>query len=59
MVEAMMFQKDYPTSQLYEQRYAQLLELQRNQARRTRRDDMQTPASPAGADDKPISSAID
>ena len=51
MVEAMMFQKDYPTSQLYEQRYAQLLELQRNQARRTRRDDMQTPASPAGADD--------
>jgi len=51
MIEAMVFQKDYPTSQLFEQRYSQLLELQRNQARRTRRDDMQSPASPAGADD--------
>ena len=51
MVEAMLFQKDFPGAQLYEQRYAQVLELQRNQARRTRRDDMQTPASPAGADD--------
>jgi|TARA_R110001606_G_scaffold131075_1_gene266912 hypothetical protein len=51
MIEAMVFQKDYPTSQLFEQRYSQLLELQRNQARRTRRDDMQSPTSPAGADD--------
>ena len=57
MVEAMMFQKDYPTSQLYEQRYAQLLELQRNQARRTRRDDMQTPASPAGADNNLVANS--
>jgi len=50
MIEAMVFQKDYQTAALFEQRYNQLLELQRNQARRTRRDDMQTPASPAGAD---------
>jgi hypothetical protein len=50
MIEAMIFQKDYPTSQMFEQRYQQLLELQRNQARRNRRDDMQAPASPAGAD---------
>ena len=50
MIEAMMFQKDYPTAQFFESRYASVLELQRNQARRTRRDDMQTPASPAGAD---------
>ena len=51
MVEAMLFQKDFPGAQLYEQKYAQVLELQRNQARRTRRDDMQAPASPVGADD--------
>ena len=51
MIEAMLFQKDFPAAQMYEQKYAQVLELQRNQARRTRRDDMQTPASPAGADD--------
>jgi len=50
MIEAMVFQKDYQTATLFEQRYNQLLELQRNQARRTRRDDMQTPASPAGGD---------
>jgi len=51
LIEAMLFQKDFPAAQMYEQKYAQVLELQRNQARRTRRDDMQTPASPAGADD--------
>ena len=50
MIEAMMFQRDYQAAQMYEQRYAVILDLQRNQARRTRRDDMQTPASPAGAD---------
>ena len=51
MVEASMFQKDYQTAGLYQQQYSQVLDLQRNQARRTRRDDMQAPASPAGADD--------
>jgi hypothetical protein len=50
MVEALMYQKDYPAMQVFEAKYKQLLELQRNQARRTRRDDMQTPASPAGGD---------
>lgn len=50
MVEALMFQKDYATMQVFEGKYKQLLELQRNQARRTRRDDMQVPASPAGGD---------
>ena len=50
MVEAMIFQKDYSTAQLFDTKYQQLLELQRNQARRTRRDDMETPASPGGAD---------
>jgi hypothetical protein len=50
MVEALMYQKDYPTMQVFEAKYKQLLELQRNQARRTRRDDMQTPSSPAGGD---------
>lgn len=50
MIEAMVFQKDYQTAALFEQRYNQLLELQRNQARRTRRDDMEAPASPAGGD---------
>ena len=54
MVEAMLFQKDFPGATLYEQKYNQVLELQRNQARRTRRDDMETPASPAGADDNLI-----
>jgi hypothetical protein len=50
MVEAMIFMKDYPTAQLFEQRYAQSLQTLQNQARRTRRDDMEMPASPAGAD---------
>ena len=50
MLEAMMFQKDMQMAGFFEQRYQQLLELQRNQARRNRRDDMQTPASPVGAD---------
>lgn len=55
MIEAMMFQRDYAAAGSYEQRYSVLLDLQRNQARRTRRDDLQSPASPAGADDNLIS----
>ncbi len=51
MMEATMFQKDYAAMQQFQGRYKELLDLQRNQARRTRRDDMQTPASPAGGDD--------
>ena len=54
MVEALVFMKDYQTSQLFEQRYQQVVESLRNQARRTRRDDMETATSPAGADNPVI-----
>jgi len=57
MIEAMMFQKDYNAVNSFTQHYTQLLDLQRNQARRTRRDDLQTPASPAGADDTLIANS--
>ena len=50
MVEAMVFTKNYTAVQLFEQRYTQAIETLRNQARRTRRDDMAAPASPAGGD---------
>lgn len=50
MVEALIFMKDYQASQLFETRFQQAVESLRNQARRTRRDDMEAPASPAGAD---------
>lgn len=51
MIEASMFQKDYQTASLYEQKYAGLVGGQQNQARRNRRDDMQPATSPAGGDD--------
>ena len=54
MVEAMIFQKDYDASSLFEQRYMQAIATLQNQARRTRRDDMAAPASPAGADNPVI-----
>ena len=57
MVEAMIFMKNFETVQIFEQRYQQALEGLRNQARRTRRDDMETPASPAGADNPVIPGA--
>ena len=50
MVEALNFMKNYSVTQVYEQQYANAVEALRNQARRTRRDDMQSPASPAGGD---------
>jgi hypothetical protein len=50
MIEATNFMKNYSVSQLYEQQYSNAVEGLRNQARRTRRDDMQAPASPAGGD---------
>lgn len=50
MVEAMDFMKNYTVSNVYSQRYENAVELLRNQARRTRRDDMEAPASPAGGD---------
>ena len=50
MVESMMFQKNFTVAPIYEERYKNAIESLRNQSRRTRRDDMQTPASPAGGD---------
>ena len=50
MIEATNFMKNYSVVQVYEQQYANAIEALRNQARRTRRDDMQTPASPGGGD---------
>jgi hypothetical protein len=45
MVEAGDFMKNYTVSNYYEQRYTNSVELLRNQSRRTRRDDMEAPAS--------------
>jgi hypothetical protein len=50
MVEALLFMKNYEAISVYESRYKEEVQALRNQARRTRRDDMQTPASPAGGD---------
>jgi len=48
MVEAGDFMKNLSVSGYYEQRYQLAVEALRNQARRTRRDDMEAPASMAG-----------
>ena len=48
MVEAGDFMKNYTVSNYYEQRYQNSVELLLNQARRTRRDDMQAPGYAAG-----------
>ena len=48
MVEAGDFMKNFSVSNYYEQRYQNAIELLRNQARRTRRDDMEAPASSFG-----------
>jgi len=50
MIEAANFMKNYSTTSVYEAQYSNAIEALRNQARRTRRDDMQAPASPAGGD---------
>ena len=42
--------KNYEAITIYETRYKEEVQALRNQARRTRRDDMETPASPAGGD---------
>lgn len=48
MVEALNFMKNYSVVQVYEQQYQNAVEGLRNQARRTRRDDMEFPAYPSG-----------
>jgi len=50
MIEASNFMKNYSITPVYESQFASTIEGLRNQARRTRRDDMQAPASPAGGD---------
>ena len=50
MVEALLYMKNYEPMSIYETRYKEALAALLNQARRTRRDDMQAPASPAGGD---------
>ena len=50
----MVFMKNFELVSLFEQRYMQAVQTLQNQARRTRRDDMETPASPAGADNPVI-----
>lgn len=48
MVEAGDFMKNYSVSTYYEQRYQDAIQTLVNQSRRTRRDDMQGPASALG-----------
>lgn len=48
MSEALGYMKNYTAKQVYEQQYQNAVGLLRNQSRRTRRDDMQTPASTGG-----------
>lgn len=50
MVEAMIFQKNFTAVPVFEQKYMQAIETLRNQARRSRRDDMEAPNSPVGGD---------
>ena len=52
MVEALLYMKNYET------RYKEALAALLNQARRTRRDDMQAPASPAGGDNTVIQGSV-
>ena len=48
MVEATMYMKDWNTLPVWQQQYQTAVDQLRNQARRTRQDDMAVAASPAG-----------
>jgi len=48
MVEATMYMKDWQTLPVWQQQYQIAVDQLRNQARRTRQDDMASAASPAG-----------
>jgi hypothetical protein len=50
MIEATNFMKNFSVTPVYEQQYQNAVEGLRNQSRRTRRDDMEMNASPAGGD---------
>ena len=51
MLEATMFMKDWQTLPVWQQQYEASILTLRNQARRTRQDDMEIAASPAGSPD--------
>ena len=57
MVEATMYMKDWNTLQVWQQQYQVAVDTLRNQARRTRQDDMALAASPAGGPDTLIQGA--
>ena len=54
MVESTMFMKDWNTLPVWQTQYQTAVEALRNQARRTRQDDMEVAASPAGGPDTVI-----
>jgi hypothetical protein len=51
MVEATMYMKDWTTLPVWQTEYQNAIATLRNQARRTRQDDMAVAASPAGGPD--------
>ncbi len=51
MMEATMYMKDWNTLPSWQQQYEAAIITLRNQARRTRQDDMAVAASPAGGPD--------
>ena len=57
MVEATMYMKDWNTLQVWQQQYQVAVDTLRNQARRTRQDDMALAASPAGGPDTLVQGA--
>ena len=57
LLEATMYMKDWNTLPIWQQQYEASIITLRNQARRTRQDDMEVPASPAGGPDTIIQGA--
>jgi hypothetical protein len=57
MVEATMYMKDWQTLPVWQQQYQTAIDQLRNQARRTRQDDMAQAGSPAGGPNTVIQGA--
>jgi hypothetical protein len=57
MVEATMYMKDWTTLPVWQTEYQNAITTLRNQARRTRQDDMAVAASPAGGPDTVVQGA--
>ena len=57
MVEAAVYTKNWSTIPTFEAQYKNSIDALRNQARRTRRDDMESPANPGGGPDPVIKGA--